>query len=95
MNPKLSQNALKSQKKVKLVVVVHVETSTGVLQPLQDISALCKQYEALFLVDTVTSLGGHEVALDDWGIDICYSGTQKCLSCPPGLAPFSVNDEIP
>ena len=85
------EGALKSQKKVKLVALAHAETSTGVLQPLEEISRLCKQYGALFLVDTVTSLGGHEVALDDWGIDICYSGTQKCLSCPPGLAPFSVN----
>jgi alanine-glyoxylate transaminase/serine-glyoxylate transaminase/serine-pyruvate transaminase len=85
------EKVFKSQKKVKMVALVHAETSTGVLQPLQDISALCKQYGALFFVDTVTSLGGHEVALDDWGIDICYSGTQKCLSCPPGLAPFSVN----
>jgi alanine-glyoxylate transaminase/serine-glyoxylate transaminase/serine-pyruvate transaminase len=85
------EKVLKSQKKVKLVALVHAETSTGALQPLPEISRLCKQYESLFLVDTVTSLGGHEVALDDWGIDICYSGTQKCLSCPPGLAPFSVN----
>lgn len=92
IEPEAIEKALKLQKKVKLVAVVHAETSTGVLQPLQEISALCKQYGALFLVDTVTSLGGCEVAMDDWGIDICYSGTQKCLSCPPGLAPFSVND---
>jgi len=91
IEPEAIEKALKSQKKVKLVAVVHAETSTGALQPLQEISTLCKQYGALFMVDTVTSLGGHEVALDDWGIDICYSGTQKCLSCPPGLAPFSVN----
>ncbi len=84
------EGALKSQK-MKLVALVHAETSTGSLQPLQEISTLCKQYGALLLVDTVTSLGGHEVAMDDWGIDICFSGTQKCLSCPPGLAPFSVN----
>lgn len=91
IEPEAIEKALKSQKKVKLVAIVHAETSTGVLQPLEDISKLCKQYDALFLVDTVTSLGGHEVAVDDWGIDICYSGTQKCLSCPPGLAPFTVN----
>ncbi len=84
---------LKAQKKVKLIAVVHAETSTGVLQPLGDISKLAKKYEALFLVDTVTSLGGHEVAVDDWGIDICYSGTQKCLSCPPGLSPFTANEK--
>jgi alanine-glyoxylate transaminase/serine-glyoxylate transaminase/serine-pyruvate transaminase len=85
--------ALQKEKKVKLIAMVHVETSTGVLQPLADISKLSKKYDALFLVDTVTSLGGHEVAVDDWGIDICYSGTQKCLSCPPGLSPFTANEK--
>ncbi len=84
--------ALKAEKRVKLIALVHAETSTGVLQPLKEASRLAKQYEALFLVDTVTSLAGHEVAVDDWGIDICYSGTQKCLSCPPGLAPFTANE---
>jgi alanine-glyoxylate transaminase / serine-glyoxylate transaminase / serine-pyruvate transaminase len=83
--------ALKKHKKVKLLGLVHAETSTGALQPLVEASRLAKEHDALFLVDTVTSLGGHEVALDKWGIDICYSGTQKCLSCPPGLSPFSVN----
>jgi alanine-glyoxylate transaminase / serine-glyoxylate transaminase / serine-pyruvate transaminase len=91
IEPEAIEKVLKTQKKVKLVAVVHAETSTGALQPLQEISKLCKQFDTLFLVDTVTSLGGHEVTVDDWGIDICYSGTQKCLSCPPGLAPFSVN----
>ncbi len=85
--------ALKSCKKVKMVAVVHAETSTGALQPLAEISRLAKEHDALFLVDTVTSLGGHEVAVDDWGIDICYSGTQKCLSVPPGLAPFTANEK--
>lgn len=91
IHPEEIEKALKSQKKVKLLSLVHVETSTGALQPLLDASKLAKQYEALFLVDTVTSLAGHEVAVDDWGIDICYSGTQKCISCPPGLAPLTVN----
>jgi len=91
IEPETIEAALKAQKRVKLVAIVHAETSTGVLQPLIEVSKLAKQYGALFLVDTVTSLGGHEVALDDWGIDICYSGTQKCLSCPPGLAPFTAN----
>lgn len=77
---------------VKVVAVVHAETSTGVLQPLDDLSAIASQNGALFLVDTVTSLGGVEVAVDRWGIDAAYSGTQKCLSCPPGLAPVSLGD---
>ncbi|HEX77214.1 MAG TPA: alanine--glyoxylate aminotransferase family protein [Dehalococcoidia bacterium] len=91
VEPEAIEAALKAQRRVKLLALVHAETSTGVLQPLVEASQLAKQYEALFLVDTVTSLGGHEVAVDEWGIDICYSGSQKCLSCPPGLAPFTVN----
>jgi len=91
IEPEAIEAALKAQRRVKLLSLVHAETSTGVLQPLAEASQLAKQYEALFLVDTVTSLGGHEVAVDDWGIDICYSGSQKCISCPPGLAPFTAN----
>ncbi len=91
IEPEAIESALKTQKQVKILALVHAETSTGVIQPLAEASQLAKQYGALFLVDTVTSLGGHEVAVDDWGIDICYSGTQKCLSCPPGLAPFTAN----
>ncbi len=93
IEPEIIEAALKAEKKVKLLALVHAETSTGALQPLVEASQLAKQYEALFLVDTVTSLGGHEVAVEDWGIDICYSGTQKCISCPPGLAPFTANEK--
>jgi alanine-glyoxylate transaminase / serine-glyoxylate transaminase / serine-pyruvate transaminase len=73
----------------RLVGIVHAETSTGVLQPLEEISRIVHEAGALFLVDCVTSLGGHPVKVDEWGIDVCYSGTQKCLSIPPGLAPLS------
>lgn len=76
----------------KVVAVVHAETSTGVMNPVQEISALAHHHGALLLVDTVTSLGGMPVKVDDWGIDVCYSGTQKCLSCPPGLSPFTLNE---
>ena len=76
-------------KSYKIVAVVHAETSTGVKNPVQEIGALLKDSETIYLVDTVTSLGGIEVAMDAWGIDALYSGTQKCLSCPPGLAPLS------
>jgi len=92
IEPEAIEAALKAEKKVKLLALVHAETSTGALQPLEEASRLAKQYEALFLVDAVTSLAGHELAIDDWGIDICYSGTQKCISCPPGLAPITVNE---
>jgi len=75
--------------KYDIVAVVHAETSTGVCNPVDQIGALVKDTDALFLVDTVTSLGGIPVKVDEWGIDAVYSGTQKCLSCPPGLSPVS------
>jgi alanine-glyoxylate transaminase/serine-glyoxylate transaminase/serine-pyruvate transaminase len=76
---------------VKLVAIVHAETSTGVLQPLEEIAEVTHRHGALLLVDAVTSLGGLPVEVDRIGIDICYSGSQKCLGCPPGLAPITVS----
>jgi len=73
----------------KVLAVVHAETSTGVCQPLEDLSSLADENGALFLVDCVTSLGGVDLPLDKIGIDAAYSGTQKCISCPPGLSPVS------
>lgn len=73
----------------RIVAVVHAETSTGVLQDLTPLRPICDEVGALLLVDCVTSLGGHSVAVDAWGVDVAYAGTQKCLSCPPGLAPFT------
>ena len=78
--------------KVKAVGVVHAETSTGVLTPLPEITELIHRHGALAIVDAVTSLGGHEMLMDDWGIDVCYSATQKCLGAPPGLAPISLSE---
>lgn len=72
-----------------IVGVVHAETSTGVANPVEKIGQLVKPTGALYLVDTVTSLGGMPVETDAWHVDAIYSGTQKCLSCPPGLAPIS------
>ena len=77
---------------VKLVAIVHAETSTGVLQPLEEIGQMVREYGALLVVDAVTSLGGHPVKTDEWQIDACYSGTQKCLSCPPGLSPVTFSE---
>jgi alanine-glyoxylate transaminase/serine-glyoxylate transaminase/serine-pyruvate transaminase len=81
-----------AKKKYSLVAVVHAETSTGVRNPVEEIGKLVKDHGALYLVDSVTGLGGIPVRLDDWGVDAFYSGTQKCLSCPPGLSPFSLSD---
>lgn len=84
--------ALRQSSPVKAVALVHAETSTGAWQPLEPISTLCRQYNALLIVDAVTSLGGIPVEVDRWGIDVCYSATQKCLSCPPGLAPLTLSE---
>ncbi|HKT36288.1 MAG TPA: alanine--glyoxylate aminotransferase family protein [Nitrospira sp.] len=86
------EDALVRSGPVKAVAIVHAETSTGVWQPLEDIGALCRRHDALFVVDAVTSLGGVPVGVDRLGIDVCYSGTQKCLSCPPGLSPFTMSE---
>jgi alanine-glyoxylate transaminase / serine-glyoxylate transaminase / serine-pyruvate transaminase len=82
--------ALKNRRP-KLVAIVHAETSTGALNPVEEISRLAHDAGALFLLDTVTSLGGCPVRLDAWQVDAVYSGTQKCLSCPPGLSPVSLS----
>jgi alanine-glyoxylate transaminase/serine-glyoxylate transaminase/serine-pyruvate transaminase len=69
--------------------LVHAETSTGACQPLDGVAELCREHDCLLIADTVTSLGGLPVRVDEWGIDAAYSGTQKCLSCPPGLGPVT------
>src|SRR6188472_1174766 len=84
--------ALEQHPKSKLVGIVHAETSTGAHQPLERLAKLAHARDALLMVDAVTSLGGHELRVDDWEIDAIYSGTQKCLSCPPGLSPVSFGE---
>lgn len=78
----------------KLVAVVHAETSTGVRNDVAAVAAALRESgrDALLVADCVTSLGGIEVALDEWGVDLAYAGSQKCLGVAPGLAPFSIND---
>ena len=78
-------------KKPAIFAIVHAETSTGVLQPLEGIGDVCRDNNCLFLVDAVTSLGALELFIDDWKIDLAYSCSQKGLSCPPGLSPFTMN----
>ena len=83
--------AIKASGPVKLVTVVHAETSTGVQQPIEAISKAAHAAGALLLVDCVTSLGGVPVEPDVWGADAVYSGTQKCLSAPPGVSPVTMS----
>jgi len=81
-----------SESDAEVVALVHAETSTGVLQPIEEISRITHQYDALLVVDAVTSLGGCELHVDEYGIDFCYSASQKCLNCPPGLAPITASE---
>lgn len=83
------RDTMKTAGPVKLVGFVHAETSTGVLSDARAIAAVAQEFDALTLADTVTALGGVPVEIDAWGIDAAYSGTQKCLSCPPGLSPVT------
>src|SRR3989339_43454 len=86
------ETALIDNKPVKILALVHAETSTGALQPLQGIGDIVHRHGALFLIDCVTSLSGVPLNIDGWGIDIAFSASQKCLGCPPGLSPFTAGD---
>lgn len=92
IEPNMIAEKLQQSGPVKAVALVHAETSTGAWQPIEAISAICRKHHTLLIVDAVTSLGGIPVEVDQWGIDVCYSATQKCLSCPPGLAPLTLNE---
>lgn len=87
------ESKLSKLPKVHLVSVVHGETSTGVRQDIEAFSKVVKKYGALLLVDTVASLGGVEFRTDDWQVDCAYTGSQKCLSAPPGLSPITFSDQ--
>ncbi|MCS6101445.1 pyridoxal-phosphate-dependent aminotransferase family protein [Shewanella baltica] len=89
VDPAAVEAALKANPDAKFLAFVHAETSTGALSDAKTLCALAKQYGCLSIVDAVTSLGGVELRVDEWGIDAIYSGSQKCLSCVPGLSPVS------
>jgi alanine-glyoxylate transaminase/serine-glyoxylate transaminase/serine-pyruvate transaminase len=92
VDPQKVEDALKANPGVKLLAFVHAETSTGARSDAKLLTELAHKYGALSLVDSVTGLGGVELDVDGWGIDAIYSGTQKCLSCPPGLSPVSFGE---
>jgi len=92
VEPAKIEAALKACKRPKVVAVVHAETSTGVLQPVEEIARMAHQYGALMVLDAVTSLGCIPVHIDEWQIDACYGCTQKGISAPPGLAPLTLSE---
>ncbi len=89
IDPDAIRRTLQEHPRTKLIGIVHAETSTGVQQPMDEVARLAQEHGALLVVDCVTSLGGVPVPTDEWKADAVYSGTQKCLSCPPGLAPVT------
>lgn len=84
--------ALERYPGAKVVSLVHAETSTGAAQPVEEIARVAREHGAFVVLDAVTSLAGMPVEVDEWGVDVCYSGTQKCLSVPPGLAPITFSE---
>jgi aspartate aminotransferase-like enzyme len=93
VNPEDVKNILEEDDEIKAVTIVHNETSTGVASPIEEVGKIVKDYNALYVVDTVSSLGGDDVAVDDYNIDICVTGSQKCLAAPPGMAAITVSDD--
>jgi len=92
VDPQKLEDALKKNPDTKIAAFVHAETSTGALSDVKTLVEIARRHNALTIVDAVTSLGGVPLKVDDWGIDAIYSGTQKCLSAPPGLSPVSFNE---
>jgi alanine-glyoxylate transaminase/serine-glyoxylate transaminase/serine-pyruvate transaminase len=92
VDPAKLEHALETNPEAKIVAFVHAETSTGVQSDAKTLAEVARRHGCLTIVDTVTSLGGTPVKMDEWGIDAIYSGTQKCLSCTPGIAPVSFNE---
>ena len=92
VDPQKVEDALKPHPDAKLLAFVHAETSTGARSDAETLCKIAHDNDTLALVDAVTSLGGSELKVDDWGIDAIYSGSQKCLSCTPGISPVSFSD---
>ncbi len=93
VDPEKVEAALKAHPDAKVLCFVHAETSTGARSDAKTLAALAQQHDCLTIVDTVTSLGGVELRVDEWGLDAVYSGTQKCLSCTPGLSPVTFSEK--
>ena len=91
--PQDVKKILEENPDIKVVTIVHNETSTGVANPIKEIGEIVKEYNALYIVDTVSSLGGDYVDVDKFNIDICVTGSQKCLAAPPGISAISISEK--
>ncbi len=92
-DPVLIEETLEKEENIKAITITHNETSTGVRIPLDEIGKIVKKHDTLLIADTISSMGGDYIPVDDWKIDICISGSQKCFSLPPGLAFISVSEK--
>ena len=93
VDPQALEDALKQNPQVNIVAFVHAETSTGALSDAKSLCEIARRHDCITIVDAVTSLGGVELKVDEWGIDAIYSGSQKCLSCVPGISPVSFSEK--
>ena len=93
VTPKQIEEALDENEDIKAISVIHNETSTGVAAPIEEIGKVMRNYDALYIVDTVSSLAGDYVDVEKFGIDVCVTGSQKCLAAPPGMAAITLSDE--
>ncbi len=93
VNPKDIKEILDDDDQIKAISLVHNETSTGVANPIKEIGKIMKNYDALYVVDTVSSLAGDDVEVDKYGIDICVTGSQKCIAAPPGMAAITLSED--
>ena len=93
VTPKQIEEVLDENEDIKAISVIHNETSTGVAAPIEEIGKVMKNYDTLYIVDTVSSLGGDYVDVEKFGIDVCVTGSQKCLAAPPGMAAITLSDD--
>ena len=93
VDPNKVEEALKANPEVKLVAFVHAETSTGAISDAKTLAEISHKHDCLIIADCVTSLGGSPLKVSEWGLDAVYSGTQKCLSCTPGLSPVTFSEQ--
>ncbi len=91
VDPQQVEDALRAHPNAKVVAIVQNETSTGLINPIREVAQVCSERDALFMVDGVSSVGGMDIKVDDWGVDVCISASQKCMEAPPGLYLVSVS----
>ena len=94
VDPEAVRRRIKQEKDVKAIFLVHNETSTGVVNPVPQVGEVAQEHDLIYVVDGISSVGGIEMRMDEWNIDLCFTGSQKCLGAPPGLAPMAISKRL-